>query len=347
MSGAPTMTALVQTDIGGPDVMQIQLRAIPQPAAHQVTIEVKAFGVCRRDAIVRAGILHRGVNLPLVPGHEFAGVIGAVGPEVQGWSVGDRVTTLQTISCGYCDRCRSGLRQYCDRLSTYGHDRDGGYASHVVAEESTLVRIPQEVPFEWAALAGCALGTAYHGLRHVALVEPGDVVVVTGATGGTGIHAVKVAHMLDAVVVALTRNNDAGPALRQAGADLVVTGEASLLRPELDQQLGRRADVVFDTVGSPVFTGALRSLRHGGKYVLFGQTGRGQVSFSPAEAFLKGIDFLSVTGTPLPALQRVVHALERRLLIPTYLHLNGWEDAMKAHELLEGNNFMGRLVVSL
>jgi D-arabinose 1-dehydrogenase-like Zn-dependent alcohol dehydrogenase len=296
---------------------------------------------------VRAGILHRGVKLPLVPGHEFAGVIARVGAEVEDWAVGDRVTATQTISCLRCARCREGALQLCERMSTYGHDRDGGYATHVLAEERTLVRVPDSVPFTWAATAGCSMGTAYNGMRTIAGVEPGDVVVITGATGGTGIHAVEVARMLHAEVVAVTRQQEAADVLRRAGAEHVVVGSTDGLREELDARVGRRADVIFDTVGSAVFSGAMRSLRNGGTYVFFGQTSRGEVHFSPAVAFLHGINFLSVTGTPIAALERVMHCLDRRLITPHVDVVHGWDEALASHVRLDGTDFVGRLVVSL
>jgi acryloyl-coenzyme A reductase len=341
------MTAIVQVAFGGPEVLSMTERPVPTPTARQVVIGVRAFGVCRRDAIVRAGILHRGVNLPLIPGHEFAGTVVSVGADVSDWAVGDRVTASQTIPCGLCARCREGAPQLCERMSTYGHDRDGGYATHVVVEERTLVRVPDSVPFTWAATAGCSMGTAYTGLRTIAGIEPGDVVVITGATGGTGIHAVGVARMLHAEVVAVTRQTDAIDLLRAAGADHVVVGDTERLRDRLDDQVGRRADVIFDTVGSAVFPGAFRALRTGGTYVLFGQTSRGEVHFSPAVAFLRGINFLSVTGTPIAALERVMYGLARGLITPHVDVVHGWGEALAAHDRLETGKTVGRLVVSL
>jgi acryloyl-coenzyme A reductase len=341
-----TMRAIVQSDFGDSDVLNLVERPLPEPGPHQVLLAVRAFGVCRRDAIVRSGVLHRGVKLPLIPGHEFAGTIARVGSEASDWVVGDRVTATQTISCGRCSRCREGAAQLCERLSTYGHDRDGGYATHVLVEDSTLVRVPYSVPFTWAATAGCSMGTAYHGLRKVAGVEAGDAVVITGATGGTGIHAVEVARMLHAEVIAVTRQTQAVEKLKRAGADHVIVGSTDALRDELDDRLGRRADVIFDTVGSAVFPGALRSLRTGGKYVLFGQTSRGEVHFSPAVAFLRGIQFLSVTGTPISALERIMYCLQRRLITPHIEVLHGFDQALTSHDHLDTGDFTGRLVVS-
>jgi acryloyl-coenzyme A reductase len=344
---AQTMRAVVQNGIGGPEVLAVEERTPPEPGRGQVLIAVEAFGVCRRDAIVRAGILTKGVNLPLVPGHELAGTIASLGAEVEGWAIGDRVTVMQTIPCGRCRRCREGASTLCERLSTYGHDRDGGYATHALVEERSLARVPSGVPLKVAAIAGCAMGTAYHGLRHVAAVEPGDVVLITGASGGTGIHAIQVARLLQARVAAVTRREKAAPALIEAGAEEVIVGGTDGLREELERRFGRRADVVFDTVGSAVFDGAWRALRNGGRYVLFGQTSRGEISFSPAEAFLRGIDFLSVTGTPLAALERVLDCLDRGLLVPIVEPHDGLESAVDAHRRLAEPDVLGRLVVTI
>jgi acryloyl-coenzyme A reductase len=339
--------AIVQNAFGGLEVLNLEDRPMPTPGHGQVLVEVGAFGVCRRDAIVRAGVLHQGVKLPLIPGHELAGTVVRLGEEVEDWHVGDRVAVLQTISCLRCSRCREGTFQLCERMRTYGHERDGGYASHAVVEERSLVSLPAAVPFEWGAVAGCAIGTAYHGLRQVADVQVGDVVVITGATGGTGIHAVQMARMLGAQVVALTRRADTVGLLQDAGADEVVVGPSEGLREAVHARFGRGADVIFDTVGSAVFTGAMRALRTGGRYVLFGQTSRGEISFSPAVAFLRGIDLLSVTGTPLPALERAIYCLAHGLITPRVTVIDGWAQALEAHDRLEAPELVGRLVVSI
>lgn len=163
---------------------------IPHIGNDDVLVDVKACGLCHSDMNYRDGVAPVG-KLPITLGHEIAGVIAKAGARVKGVSEHDRVLVHYIVSCGKCSYCRSGLENYCVHYRMIGKDIDGGFAEFVKVPARSIVRLPADLPFEQAALMGCAVPTAYHALKR-GRVQSGDVVVVFGI-GGVGIHAVQLA----------------------------------------------------------------------------------------------------------------------------------------------------------
>ena len=157
---------------------------------NDVLVEVKACGLCHSDMNYRDGVAPVG-KLPITLGHEIAGVISKTGFRVKGVHEGDRVVVHYVVSCGRCSFCRSGLENYCLHYRMIGKDIDGGFAEYVKVPARSIVKLPKTLPFEQAALMGCAVPTAYHALKR-SRIQPGDVAVIFGI-GGVGIHAVQLA----------------------------------------------------------------------------------------------------------------------------------------------------------
>ncbi|GAA2656561.1 alcohol dehydrogenase catalytic domain-containing protein [Paractinoplanes durhamensis] len=247
------MRALVYDAVGAPVV----LRQIPEPAlpADGAIVEVRATGVCRSDWHAWRG--HDPVPLPNVPGHEFAGVIAALGSDVTGFAVGDRVTVPFVNGCGLCDYCRSGNAQVCPAQTQPGFTHPGSFAERVAvrAAETNLVRLPDEIDFVGAAALGCRFATAFRALRGP--LRPGATVAVYGC-GGVGLSAVMIAVALGARVLAV----DPSPAARAAAVDLGAVAKTEVLG---------EADVAIDAYGSAdTAMASVRSLRRGGRHVQVG-----------------------------------------------------------------------------
>ena len=196
--------AIVLEEFGDPEVLQLRDLPDPEPGPGEVLVRVAAAGVCYHDLLTRAGHIRHGLTLPVVPGHEVAGVVEAVGPGVTGLAAGDRVCTVQLATCGTCDACLSGNDHICRRQRMFGHGLAGGYAEFLVAPARSLVPVPEGVPLEQAALFGCGIGTSYRALTATSRLQAGETVLVTGAGGGTGLHTVQLARALGARVLAVT-----------------------------------------------------------------------------------------------------------------------------------------------
>ena len=180
-------------------------------------VRVEATGVCRSDWHAWRG--HDPVPLPMVPGHELAGVIDAVGPSMaSGWSVGDRVTVPFVVGCGRCPWCRAGEQQVCPDQQQPGFTYDGSWAELVAvpAAAANLVRLPDGVDTVVAATLGCRYATAFRALGVHGQVVPTQWVAVHGC-GGVGLSAVQIARALGAHVVAVDPSAGRACAGRRAG----------------------------------------------------------------------------------------------------------------------------------
>ncbi|MBV8913898.1 MAG: zinc-binding dehydrogenase [Acetobacteraceae bacterium] len=215
-------------------------------------------------------------------------------------SVADRVATSQHAHvCGHCRYCRGGREPLCAEEVFLGDvGLNGGYAEYLAIDADGVVPVPDGVDARAASIASCAIGTAYHAVVVIGAVRPGDAVLVTGASGGVGLHAVQIAKAAGSVVLAASSSPGRATALRQAGADhLVLHGRGEDYFGQVrDLTAGEGVDVVIDTVGTPVFQSARRSLARGGRWVMVGQLTGDFVPFNPAQLFLKGIQLLSSTS---------------------------------------------------
>ena len=199
----------------------------PAPPADGVVLRVDAAGLCRSDWHAWHG--HDNVaEFPHVPGHEFAGTIAAVGPEVTRWRVGDRVAVPFVCACGRCLVCESGNHQVCPHQWQPGFDGWGGFAEYVAlpAADVNLVKLPQQVDADVAAALGCRVATAYRAVATIGRVRAGEEAAVHGA-GGVGLAALAIARALGARVIVI----DPSPAARDAALRL---GAAAALEPSPD-----------------------------------------------------------------------------------------------------------------
>ncbi|VXC12886.1 alcohol dehydrogenase catalytic domain-containing protein [Frigoribacterium sp. 9N] len=241
----------------------------PVPPAHGVVVRVAATGVCRSDWHAWKGH-DDSVRLPHVPGHEFAGVVTAVGADVSQVAVGTRVTAPFVFACGTCDECRAGATQVCSRQQQPGFTLPGSYAESLVVPHAdvNVIALPDEVGFVEAAALGCRFGTAYHALHARARVRAGEWVAVFGC-GGVGLSAVAVAVAAGARVVA----SDISPAALQRAAELgaETVPMDDLAVDRVRALTGGGADVALDAFGSRVTSVAsVASLRPRGRHVQVG-----------------------------------------------------------------------------
>ncbi|MGD6743644.1 NAD(P)-dependent alcohol dehydrogenase [Streptomyces sp. BH106] len=240
---------------------------------HDVLIDIKFAGICHSD-IHQAREGWGEAIFPMVPGHEIAGVVEAVGSGVTKFKVGDRVGVgCMVDSCGECEPCKSGFEQHCvqGNVQTYnavgkdGEPTYGGYSQKVVVTEGFVVNIPEGIALDVAAPLLCAGITTYSPLKHWG-AGPGKKVAVVGL-GGLGHMGVKIAHALGAEVTVLSqslRKKDDGLKL---GADhYYATSD-----PKTFEELAGTFDVILSTVSAQVDFGAYLSLlKTGGALVNVG-----------------------------------------------------------------------------
>ena len=227
-------------------------RELPQPGRGEVRVKVQACGVCHSDSIAKEG-LFPSVPYPIVPGHEIAGVIDAVGDGVIGWAVGTRVGVGWFGGhCGRCEPCRRGYLVDCRNLRIPGINYDGGYAEAMVAPSDALALIPDDLSAAEAAPLLCAGVTTYNALRESG-ARPGDLVAILGI-GGLGHLGVQFAAKMGFRTVAIARGRDKEKLARQLGAHVYLDSQSQDVPAQLMKLGGAKTILATVTSGKAMST---------------------------------------------------------------------------------------------
>jgi len=274
--------AAVLHEVGGsPKVEEIDLAP---PGAGQIRVQLGATGVCHSDLSLSNGTMT--TVLPVILGHEGAGVVAEVGPDVTGVAVGDRVVLNWAPACRQCWFCEHGEPYLCQNSGraqgrAYAHLADGsdvfpglgvgGFATQTVVNADSVVPLPDDVPMAEAALLGCAVLTGVGAVRNAAKVQPGESVVVFGL-GGVGLSAVQGARIAGAaLIIAVDPVAEKADLARRLGA-----GEVLEPGPDLAKQIraltgGRGADHAIECVGrADTIRTAWSCTRRGGETTVVG-----------------------------------------------------------------------------
>jgi NADPH:quinone reductase len=257
--------AAVCSTYGEPEVIAVTDIDPPSLGAGEVRVRVHIGAINFPDLLVIANTYQMSAPLPFVTGSEFAGVVAEVGEGVKNVVVGERV---------------------------FGSCFIGAFAGEVVVGAGALTPIPDQVDDRVAAAFGVAYKTAYHVLRSVAALQPGEELIVLGAGGGVGSAAVQLGAAMGATVTAIASTPEKLDAARSCGAERLIDYRAGDLRQALRDALPGGADVVVDPVGGELAEPALRSLHYGGRFVTVGYAS-GSIPRIPLNlVLLKGIHIL-------------------------------------------------------
>jgi D-arabinose 1-dehydrogenase-like Zn-dependent alcohol dehydrogenase len=260
-----SMRAVVVKEAGGD--FELEQRDVPEPGFDQALVRVHACGVCHSDMFAKEGG-YPGVSFPLVPGHEIAGVVEALGDGVKGWEVGQRVGVgWFGGSCGYCEWCRRGDLINCENLEIPGITMDGGYADYVVVKANAMASMPDDLGSADAAPLLCAGITTYNALRRTG-VAAGSRVAVLGV-GGLGHLGVQFAVKMGFETVAIARGSDKEELARELGAHHYIDSTAGDPGQALSELGG--ADVILSTVtSSDAMAAVFGGLRPRGTLIVVG-----------------------------------------------------------------------------
>ena len=296
----------------------VEVREVPEPTitADEVLLEVRAVGVCGSDIHLWREHQSWPIKMPLVLGHEFAGVIAEVGDRVSGWQCGERVACETAASvCGACVYCLSGNYNLCPHRKGYGAQVDGAMTRWVAARPQILHRIPENVSFEHAALAE-PVCVAYNALvEKTGGLRPGDLVVIQGV-GAIGMMAIQIARARGAgTLVALGTGIDARrlEIARQLGAHYAVRIDeddpVALVRSLGD---GFGADLVVDCTGvSKALEQALAMVRPNGRVTKIGWGPR-PLDFSLDPLVAKAVTLQGTFSHTYPTWERVLGMIATR-----------------------------------
>ncbi len=244
----------------------------PEPTPGGVVISVKATGLCRSDWHGWMGH-DSDIHLPHVPGHEFAGVISAVGKNVMRFKVGDRVTVPFVSGCGHCQECRSGNQQVCETQFQPGFTHWGSFAEYVAIDyaDQNLVHMPDEMGFDTAASLGCRFATSFRAVVDQGRLKGGEWLAVHGC-GGVGLSAIMIGAGLGAQIVAIDIADDKLALAKELGATVTINSRnVADVTEAVRDATGGGAHVSVDALGHPqTCCNSISNLRRRGRHVQVG-----------------------------------------------------------------------------
>jgi len=339
------MRALVLEKFNGPFVA----KDVPTPtlAPHEALVRVRNVGVCGTDVKIRADRMGLGV-IPLIMGHEIAGEVAQVGAEVRGFAPGDRVVVNFYVTCGRCPACRVGRDTLCADVRQLGFSIDGGFAEYVKAPGVNLCKVPDHVSLESACILGDAVATSYHAITKRAQVGPGTTLAVIG-TGGVGLHALQMAKLAGAWVVAVDVSEARLALARSLGADAVVDARSGPFHEAVRKLTdGQGVDVVLEFVANAqTLPSTLQSLKRAGRLVFVGYTPEVPLSVLPRELVRSELEIVGSRANTKQELQETMELVGRgriRPIVDRVIPLAEIEDAFTA--LREGRP-LGRNVLAI
>jgi NADPH2:quinone reductase len=273
-------------ELGEPEVMKVEDVPDPEPGPGQVLVRVRAAGVNPVDAYIRSGAYARTPSLPYTPGSDAAGTVERVGDGVHALARGDRVYTSGTIT--------------------------GAYAELLVCDEAQAHRLPGSVTYVQGAALGVPYATAYRALFDRARAQPGEMVLVHGATGGVGIAAVQLAHAVGIRVIGTGGTEDGRRLVHEQGADHVLDHHAEgYLEQARELTGGRGVDVILEMLANVNLGRDLGVLAPHGRVVVVGS--RGTVEIDPRDlmgrdADVRGMTLFNATPDDLVSIHAALRA---------------------------------------
>lgn len=341
------MRAIVLREFGGPQRLQVEQVPIPDIAATDVLVRVRAVSINRTlDLAVRAGRFMVPVKLPLVPGVDPAGEVTQIGAAVANFKAGDRVV-VTGIRCGECRACVEGDRADCQGGTMIGVQRWGGAAEYIAVPAASVQTIPDELDFATAVYTARHGGLAMNILRTKARLKAEESVLITGAAGALGTSLVQVGAALGAHVVAAAGNLERAQACCALGASAAIDYRSSdLTSAAMAANKGRGFDVVVDTTGdADIWTRAFASLGHRGRLVSMAASGDGHVDVNLRQLYARRQSIIGAAGSnadDVGAAFDLARTGRLRAVIARKFPLDAYA---QAHELLERGSVTGKIII--
>ncbi|NLW55787.1 MAG: alcohol dehydrogenase catalytic domain-containing protein [Firmicutes bacterium] len=325
------------------------LEEVDQPGfgSEEVLLKVKAVGVCGTDLKIQRGEAPT-KELPLIPGHEVAGVVAATGEKVRHFRVGDEVLVSFYIPCNRCRACLNGRQTICENLKgRIGFELDGGFAEYVAVPETCLLPKPPTLTFREAAVIPDAIATCYHALAKRAKVKAGDYLLMLGAGGGLGLHALQLARWLGARTIGVDVSTEKLRLMQEYGAEVVIDGrDPAWSSSVLDYTGGHGADHVVNFVYHEQSIGeALKALGKGGQLVMIAYAE--EFKFDALRTHLFEIDLLGTRAATKVDIEECIKLVVEQKVKPVIGEVLKLEELNAGLQLIQNGNLKGRLVLDI
>ncbi|MEF8779330.1 MAG: zinc-binding dehydrogenase [Haloferacaceae archaeon] len=340
------MKAVQFTEHGDRSVVTYADRPEPELGREEVLIDVKAGALNHLDVWTRRGLPGIDLEMPHVPGSDAAGVVLETGPEVVRFEPGDRVAVSAGVACGRCEFCRDGDESMCVRYRILGEHLPGLHAERAAVPEDNLIPVPEGVDWEVAGSATLVFQTAWRMLVDRAAIEPGEDVLVLGASGGVGHAAVQIAAHAGAEVFAAASTEEKLSYAADCGADHLIDYEARNVASEIRDRTDKRGvDVVVDHVGEATYEDSLKSLAKGGRLVTCGATTGPNPPAGLNRIFWNQLSVIGSTMATPGQADDVLSLVWDGTFEPRIREVLPMSRTDRGHELLENREGFGKVVV--
>ncbi len=301
----------------------------PVPRPGEVLVRIRGCGLNHLDIFVRRGMPGFPVPMPFISGGDIAGEIAALGPDVSGWKVGDRVA-LHPVT-------RDGMM---------GEEIPGGMAEMIAAPAENLIRLAPNVDCETAAAVPIAYGTSIRMLFEVGKIQPNDLILILGASGGVGLACVQLAKMIGARVIAAAGSPDKCKRLEELGADYTIDYSKSDFSREAWAISGKKGvDVVVNYTGGDTWVPSMRTLRKFGKLLCCGATAGYDAKIDLRFMWMRQLQLLGSSSYSKEDIAKALEYIAAGRFKPVISHRLPLSAAREAERLMEDRSFLGKIVL--
>ncbi len=312
----------------------------PKPGPGEILIKMKAVSLNYRDLLVVQGHYDPRQKLPLIPCSDGAGIVEEIGPGVERFKVGDRVTSLFFQKWWSGEPTREKLR------STLGSPHNGTLTQWMVLDQEGAIKIPEHLDFIEASTLPCAALTAWSALVELAKIRPGEFVLLQG-TGGVSIFALQFAKALGAKVIITSSSDQKLERAKQLGADYTINykAEPNWGKKALEITGNRGVDLIVEVGGAKTLEQSLKAIKFGGKIALIGVLSGVSSELNILPIVMKQVDVQGVMVGPRESYQAMNRALSARKLKPVVDKVFPFERAKEAFEYMLSAKHFGKICI--
>jgi len=345
---------------GGTDLLRFEEVPLPRSGDRDVLVRVCFCGLNHSDLNLRRGIFYglaagsgpvgwrqAPVPFPLIPGSDIAGLVAGAG--VSGLQEGDPVVLYPYVGCGTCPACRRGDDHLCPTVEYLGSERDGGCCAEYVAVPARVAyRLPAGASLEQAAALPVNFLTAWHMEAVRGQLQPGETVMVTGASGGIGTASVQIAKLLGARVLALVGSRDKAERVLESGADAAAVVGQDEVSVAVERFAGSGGvDMVVEVVGAATWASSIRALGPEGRLVVCGAVSGATVETDLKLIYLNHLSVIGSTmGTP-GELSHLIGLLGAGALQPVIDRVYPLAEAGAAQRRMEERGQFGKILLQV
>jgi NADPH:quinone reductase-like Zn-dependent oxidoreductase len=333
-------------EFGGPEVLRVEEIDEPKPGPGEVSIRIRASALNHLDVEVRQGVSRFPIAFPHTLGIEVAGDVEEVGPGVDGFGPGDRVSPYILATCGECGYCRSGRESLCLTPGFISFSTGGGYAEKLACRARQLARIPDSVSYEAAAALQVAFAASWHMLFTRGKLQVGETVMINSVGSGIGSAAVQLAKLAGAFVIGTASSGEKLERAKELGMDVGINHANEDVVARVMAITGSGVDLVYEHAGGALFQKGLDSLKKDGRLVICGAHSGEVVSLDLVPLFRTQRSIIGSVGYTKAEVETCFDLAARGRIKPLVHARFRLDQAKQAMELMERRQHFGKILLT-